>query len=879
MKTLKPMALSALTGPFERQGRVHLCVIVGVMTTFDGEAVEHEQNLWKILAKAPGFGGSLDELRPKVKSEVLMLGDVYAPPNRRVPARSARLQVGNWSKEVWVVGDRYWKNGVPTEPVPFDKMAVTWDRAFGGEEYVPNPVGLGITPVKNESGNSVVPLPNIEWPKKLVTAPGDRPPPAGFGPIDPAWTRRIQKLGTYDKKWFETRYPDFPDDFDPTYFNVAPDDQWFDKPFVGGEKIVVEHMHPTLERIEGTVPRFTARCFVSREGQELADLSMRCDTLWLLPNVERMVLVYRAFTEVADDEASDVTDMLFALERTDQPMPRSHYSRIREKRLDRERGALWALRDKDLMPEGLRIARAVDEVSLEEMLETEDLAQKKMDLRAQVELDRARAMFAENGIDPDTVLPKTAPVRAAKPADDDLGDIVETVDKEAQDALADAEKKREENFAAMRKACEEHGLDFDKLLAEAKGNEGGPPKWSAKAELERLNEMATLSANTGVELPEVARLLDPELEEKLYRTENELKATYRKYVHMLPRVPETTAEERLRIRAEVFVLLDERASLTDRDFTNGDLSGIDFSGRDLSRSFFEGADLSGCKFVDAILDDAVLARANLTNAVMDKAKLRRCNLGEANLVGASLTGGVDATESVWSRANLTKANLRGILLDKADVTEAQFDGADLSQMTAREITVFKSDFRGIKLRGACIEKSNLLELDLSGVDLSGVSLPGTVLLDVKADHANFDHAQLESLRVVGVDCGCSLVGATFRKADMRNAFLRGAKLEGADFSDATIDGADFSKCDLRNAKFDYARARDARFIKANLAGASLEATDLMNSLLGGMKVQGTKFERANLFRADAVGAVGDDKTSFRGANVKFVRQVPKRNNG
>jgi len=263
----------------------------------------------------------------------------------------------------------------------------------------------------------------------------------------------------------------------------------------------------------------------------------------------------------------------------------------------------------------------------------------------------------------------------------------------------------------------------------------------------------------------------------------------------------------------------------------------------------------------------------------DWGKMRRCNLGEASLVGASVAGGVDATESVWTRANLSGANLRGIVLDKADVAEAKLDGADLSQMKASEITVLKSDFRGVKLRGARIEKSNLLDLDLSGVDLSEVSLPGTVLLDVKADKATFDRAQLESLRVVGADTGCSLVGATFRGANMRGAFLRGAKMEGADLSDANLDDADFSKCDLRNAKFDYARARNARFIKTNLAGASLEGTDLMNSLLGGMKVQGTKFDRANLFRADAVGAVGDDKTSFRGANVKFVRQVPKRNNG
>lgn len=879
MKTLKPLALATLHGPFERQGRVYLCAVVGVMASFDGQVYEPEQNIWKILSSAPGFGGALDELRPKTKSEFVVLGYAYAPPNRKVTARSVSVTVGNTRKELWVVGDRQWNSGVSTDPIPFDKMPVTWDRAFGGEGYVPNPVGRGIVPVKNDAGQSILHLPNVEFPKKLVSSPGDRPLPASFAPIDPSWQRRINKMGTCDKKWFETRYPDFPDDFDPTYFNIAPEDQMFDAPFVGGEPIVVEHMHPTKEKLEGSVPRLLARCFVSREGAITKDLPLRCDTLWLLPHVERMVMVFRGFTEIADDEASDVLDVMFALERAGEPKPMSHYTHVREKRLDRERGAMWSLREKDLLPEGMKAGNAVEQNSLEELLKREGLAEKVADARAQVELDRAREAFRENGIDPDQHLPREIPKRAETPAMDDLGEHVEKLEAEAKAATEQAETLQESKLEELRKACKENNLDFDKMLEDAKKSQGGPPKWSAQAELERLNEMATLSANTGVELPETSRLLDPDLVDKLHTVEKDLKDTYRKYVHHMPRVPESPVEERLRIRAEVFVLLDEKASLTDRDFTNGDLSGIDFSGCDLSRSFLEGADLSGCRFVQATLEDTVLARAKLDGAVLDRAKMRRCNLGEASLVGATVTGGVDATESVWVRANLSGANLRGILLDKADISEAKLDDADLSQMKASEVTVLKSDFRGVKLRGAVIEKSNLLELDLSGVDLSEVSLPGTVLLDVKADKATFDRAQLENLRVVGADAGCSLVGATFRGANLRNSFLRGAKMEGADLSDALLEGADFSKCDLRNAKFDYARARDARFIKTNLAGASLEGTDLMNSLLGGMKVQGTRFDRANLFRADAAGAVGDDKTSFRGANVKYVRQVPKRNNG
>jgi uncharacterized protein YjbI with pentapeptide repeats len=877
MKTLKPLALSVLHGPFERQGRVYLCVVVAAMTSFDGTVLEHEQTMWKMLATMPGFGGGLDELRPKVKSEVVVLGSAFAPPNRKVTARSVKVEVGPIAKELVAVGDRFWKGGVPTEPVPFETMPLTWENAFGGEGYTPNPVGKGFAPMKTESGDTAHHLPNIETPKKLVTSPNDRPVPASFSPVDPSWQRRIGKLGTYDKKWLDTRYPDFPDDFDPTYFNVAPEDQWLEGHFSGGERVVIEHMHPTKERIEGEIPRLQARCFVSREGDLVRDLPMRCDTIWILPHVERMILVFRAFTEVVDDEASDVLDVMFALERAGEARPMSHYTKVREKRLDKDKGAIWSMREKDLVPDGMKGGKAVDQESLDALLAREGLAEKVADARAQVELDRAREAFRENGIDPDTLLPREIPKTQKGPDLDDMGEFVEKTEAEAYAAIAETEKKMADKLVEMRELCKTNGLDFDKMMADAKKGEGGPPKFSARAEMERLREMEKLQANSGVELPEVAKLLDEDLEAKLEEAEKDLKDAYRKFVHLMPSAPETPEEERARLRAAMMELLAEGASLTDRDFTGADLSGIDFSGRDLSRSFFERARLDGCRFVGANLEDTVLARASLRDAIFERANLKRCNMGEAILAGAKMGGGVDASECVIAKADLSGADLTKIKLDKADIAEAKFEGADLSGATASELTVLRSDFRGVKLRNARIEKSNLLNIDLSGVDLRGVSLPGTVLLDVKADKANFDGADLESLRVVKAEEGCSLVGATFRGANMRGAFLRGANLEGADLSDAILDGADFSRCNLKNARLDHARARDSRFLKTDLTGASLEGTDLMQALMGGIIVRGARFERASLFRADLGRAVGDDKTSFRGANVNFVRRMPRQN--
>lgn len=878
MKLLKPMALSVLTGPYERKGRVHLAIVVAVMVSFDGTVLENEQTLWKTLPDVPGFSGILDELKPKIKSEVLAMGWAFAPEGRKVPARSVKIQVGSWSKELWVVGDRVWRSGVATEPIAFDRMPLSWERAFGGEGYALNPIGRGLAPVKTDTGQVVHPLPNIELPKKLVGAPGDRPPPAGFGAIDPGWPRRMSKAGTYDKHWLETRFPDYPDDFDPTYFNTAPEDQWLDKPLEGGEQIVVERMHPTKESIETTVPRFVVRAFVSRETDLLRDVAMKLDTIILVPHIERFVMLYRAYVEVKDDEASDVSDLLVALERPNEPKGMSHYRAIREKRLDREKGGLYALRDGDLLPPNIRVGAAASEEDYAALLAREGLVERATKNRARAELERAREEMREAGLDPDKHLPQDIPKEENKAPDmNNLAEFVETTEKQARDAVAEAEKHRERVMEDARQMCLDNGLDFDKLLADAKKKQGGPPKFSAKAEMERLLEMAQLSANAGIGIPEVARLADEDLAQKLLQTERVLKDTYRKHVHQMPRAYELDEEHSRRVRLEVEAMLINGESLAERDFTGANLSGLDFSGRDLSRSFMEAAHLEGCKFVGAKLEQTVLARAKLANAVFTTAKLMGANFGEADCANAQFDGGVDATEAVFYRTDLRGANLRGMLLIKADINEAKLAGADLSGVVASELTVLRSDFRGAKFDGAKITESNLLELDFSGVDFRRCTFDSTVLLDVTANGANFDDAKLETLRVVGVDRGSSLEGATFRRANLRKAFFRGARLQKADFSDALLDNADLSKCDLTHATFEGARMRETRLMKANLKGANLDHTDLFQALMGGANLRGAHFEEASLFRADAMGAVGDDKTSFRGANVNFVRKAARSN--
>lgn len=872
MRTLKPRTLTALNAPFQHDGKVRLVFVVGVMMSLDGTTIEQEQTLWRELSRLPGSNGFLDELKPKVRGEALLSGFAFAPQGKPAPIVAARLTVGPIDKELWAVGDRSWKMTGPTEAVPFAEMPLSYDRAFGGEGYAPNPKGKGFAPIKNEAGDGVQPLPNLEVAKKLVTSPRERPPIAGFAPIDPALPQRMKKLGTYDKKWLETRYPEMAEDFDPTYFNVAPEDQWIEGYWRGGEPFTLQNMHREKPRLEGIVPSLAVRCFVTRRGVDDAfeDVSLRCDTLWFLPHVERMIMLFRGGIDVVDEEASDIVDVIVGLERQGEPRTVEHYREIRRLRLDKSRGGLYSLRETDLIPADLQIAKSAALGEMDAILAREDLMQANMRRRAERELAAARERLQVAGIDPDEHLPRDVPASPKQPELHELPELVESMQR-------DAEKHKEEATARLREACTKAGIDYDQKMADAESSGGGPPKFNADEHVARIRGLLAKAKALGVPPPDnAAKIEDPAFLTTLRKAEMAMRDAYRRAAHHMAPARALNEPEAATLRRQVEAALAAKESLVDRDFTGADLSGLDFSACDLSGTFLERAKLAGCSFRGANVERVVFARADLTGADFHGAKATGANFGEADLTGAKLTGGVDLSQTVFIRATLDRADLTGAKLDEAQISEAKCDRTTFAGIGATGLVVLKGDFRGVDLRGAKLEKSVVLNVDLSGADLTGASFLRMSFVDVIIEDACLRGIKLERVSLAKVEKGSSLARSDLRGADLRRLNLRGVNLEGADLREADCTGADFSGANLRGAKLEAVRAASARFIKADLTSADLARADLMRAFMGGALVGGANFEEANLFRADGAKMKGDDKTSFKGANVKQLRVVPDR---
>jgi uncharacterized protein YjbI with pentapeptide repeats len=308
MQTVKDDTLSFLTQVFFFQGNARLSVgVIAGFTLEEKPELLPEADLLGLIKDGLGKDTIFDPGMPKPLGEVLAAGKCFAPGGKPVPAMIPSFRVGPVRKRLAVFGNRFWKQagGIQTvisEPEPFTAMDMNWARAFGGPGCEANPEGIGMI-------GDPVPLPNIELPDRLIGSPGDVPAPAGFEPLGMGWPARLRGLGTFDDAWVRKTWPGYPDDYNFLYFNRAPVDHRIEGWFRGDEPVEADHLHPERAALRSRLPGVRVRCFAGRleRGKEyFAEIEMRLETVWLLPNALSGVLIWRGVTVVSDDEASNI---------------------------------------------------------------------------------------------------------------------------------------------------------------------------------------------------------------------------------------------------------------------------------------------------------------------------------------------------------------------------------------------------------------------------------------------------------------------------------------------------------------------------------------------------------------------------------------------
>ncbi len=730
----------------------------------------------------------------KLRGEVLLTGACFAPGGTPTGESFVRLEVRDAADKPLVTidrrvfGPRVWTESVAgkafTDPIPFKTMPIGWSHAFGGSGFADNPVGKGVGTHE---------LPNVEWADALK-GKGARPKPACPGPISPFWPSRTSKVGkAYGKDWAKERAPYYAEDFDWSFFQSAPPDQWAEGYFKGNERLSLVNLHPERPNIEAELPRLRVRVFLRDVAGRHREVPLVLDTIHA-DSVDGFVdLTWRGVDGALEMDLSDIAFGIIASEPLgDPPLPGSHY-------------------------EGLMNAFVADPLGLRDAIPAE--------LRPIY--DRAQKLAEEEAARPG----------GASPSADPLGDEIEraaaALDPEQAAALRTAVK---DVHAAAKKMHEE---------AAAKARDAGQPPPAA---LDATLEKAVKDARAARAAPAVD--FDPEGKPRveltgLVKTQRDLLEQLRAQADLPPDARAKLDEVEARIDDPRLAELDPRlrggAALVEPG-PGADLRRRDLRGRDLA-----GADLSGCDLRGALLSKAKLAGANLRGAVFARALVDGADLRGADLAGAKLD------EGVFVDADLRDANLEGATLDKAVLVRANLDGANLARARGALVLLAKASLRKARARGIDLLQSDLSECALDDADFARASLVRCLLRDAKARRATFEGAQLGHVCFETAD----LTEAKLARSTGPFASFMSATIDSADFSHAVLPGAHFSAAAGSNTRLYAANLPESRFQRARLDSAVFDRANLMSADFGLAKIPKCSFEGASLFDAKLVGAAGE----------------------
>ncbi|WP_434043756.1 MULTISPECIES: DUF2169 family type VI secretion system accessory protein [Sorangium] len=252
--------------------------------------------------------------------EVVLLGAAHAPGGEPVGQMVVSLTVGGERRELLVSGDRTWESGATPRigaPVPFTRMPLTHERAFGGtvEVEIDREAFVEAMDARNRGGRGFDPapavrslmetlnppegyprydgirrLPNIEDPRTRIRLPEDAPEPVYWGavPVDSA----VQAMRTMaPPAGVGATLPQFDDG---AYHRAHP--QWVIPLPAARSRVTLTGLTPGPEPLSFALP--AVRVFVDYvSGVRTGTRELRPHALVLLPEERRLYLVFRhAFT-------------------------------------------------------------------------------------------------------------------------------------------------------------------------------------------------------------------------------------------------------------------------------------------------------------------------------------------------------------------------------------------------------------------------------------------------------------------------------------------------------------------------------------------------------------------------------------------------------
>lgn len=617
----------------------------------------------------------------KPKADVMLVGSAHRQGDRGVSL--VRFRFGPIERRIAVFGDRTKERGAHA-PAPFETMPLRWERALGGALSRENPVGIG-----HKTGML---LPNLEDADALLGRAAANVPVC-TAPVAPSWSARSGKLGTYDRRWQETRWPWFPEDFEWSYFNAAPREQQIEYP-EGDESYALAGVAAGGAVLEGRMPEKRPRVFALRMSGELFEILLRIDTVWFDADAKKLVVVWRGLVEVDDETAPEIST-LFAID----DEPELDVARARE-RLHAELAA------RGLLPPEAAPAQAANDdlagLSLGELYQ-----------RMQRDLEKAKEERRP--------APAEAPAAAPAPTRDPAAPVVSA--DQVLAALREGRSLEGEDlsFVALDgldlRGADLHGAILSSASLRGTRLDGANLRGAVLAHADAEQAGFDGADLEGADLTSAkldrADLSRTKLSNALFESASASGASF----------VESTGERPIFTRATLTFASFERASLSDGDLT----------GAKLEAARFTGAKLPNARFYDVEGMDVNLDGVSAPGLRAEGARLPR-----GSFVG------LDAPDSGWERAELEGSSFQGAVLPRA-----LFNGAKLDDVIFSKADLGEGRFRKARLLRAKMLKTNLMKATFERADLDGADLRGANLFQVATWRARTHGVRLEQAITAG----------------------------------------------------------------------------------------------------------------------------------
>jgi len=711
----------------------------------------------------------------KPHGEWLVVGTAHGP-ERKGGDFEIRVEAGQLDKRLWIFGERLWQgSGLNERPGPAaiaEPTELSYENAWGGENVALNPIG---------QGPDTAMLPRIELPGTVVATRDAEIPPAGLAPIPMTWPQRSRHLGTYDEAWLQSRWPWYPDDFDPAYFQSALQSQWLSGYWRGDERLTLHNLIEHTPQFRSQLPGLKGRCFVERAPvsakalPELEEVPLNLDTLWVDLDTRQLVLVWRGRCATATPKFHDLLKLLVLLEPIDaEPRSKAAYAALLEEALNPKPAPAQAPPPENSPAEvvALSIARAEKRMHDHRLKAYQALEKSAKDQHAlSGQIESAGAIVAAK---------EAAGLKPPPGPSVSVGDL----DAHFQQMLTDQGLKPPD------------GTGLASLMRSTPGVEEAK---AADARLASLRqEAAAFSQRLNPRVPLKADFLKPDGKLDIAKME-----------------AEGVAE------VDLSGVDFSGLSLLGIDFRGARLVGANFDGAFLLGSDFTGADLSGANLSRAILSRANFAEADLTGCKLQGTQWKMAMLPGAILASLDLSG-VDFTGIVAPQADFTKCRLTGANFQRAQLAASTFAEAVVEQADFRLATLTFADFRRVKGAKAIFDDAKLTNFrggegaDFTGASFKRVQAEESVWEGALLPKSEWEEADLPSAKF----CDVQGAGSCFDRCDLTGGVFEDANLQQTNFRQANLLRAIFDRADLTESKLDEANLFEAGLWETNITRAT-----------------------------------------------------------